>query len=90
MTKEGAFQDTEPFQITSLQEASNFATYISRYGDSIFSGYNICDHIRNIYMYSRTHCEDNRINGKLLNAYIDLELTYLFMMNDVPLGRWHT
>lgn len=86
MTKEGAFQDPEPFQITSLQEASNFATYISRYGDSIFSGYNICDHIRNIYMYSRTHCEDNRINGKLLNAYIDLELTYLFMMKDVHLA----
>ncbi len=40
----------------------------------------------NIYMYPQTHCEDNRINGKLLNAYIDLELTYLFMMRDVHLA----
>ena len=86
MTKEGTFQETKPFRITSLQEADNFATYISRYGDTIFSGYNICDHIRNIYMYSRIHCEDDRINGKLLNAYVDLELTYLFMMKDVNLA----
>ena len=41
---------------------------------------------RDIYKYSRIHCEDDRINGKLLNAYVDLELIYLFMMKDVHLA----
>ena len=49
-------------------------------------GYNVCDHIRNAYNYSCTHCDDHRINGKLLVAYVDLELTYLFMMKDVSLA----
>ena len=86
MTEKGAFQETEPFRITSLQEALDFAVYISRYGDSILPGYNICDSLRNIYAYSRIHSEDDRINGKLFNAYIDLELTYLFTVKDVDLA----
>ena len=75
-------KDTETFQISSLQEAEAFATYISCYGDSTCLGYDIRDHIRNIYNYSRVHSTSDRINCKLLNACIDLELTYLFMMKD--------
>lgn len=75
-------KDTEMFRISTLQEAERFAAYISRYGDSTCLGYDIRDHIRNIYNYSRIHSTSNRVNGKLLNAYIDLELTYLFMMKD--------
>ena len=86
MTGEGVFEETERFRITSLQDAVNFSAFISRYGDSTISGYNVCDHIRNIYKYSRIHCEDDRINGKLLNAYVDLELTCLFMSKDVHLA----
>ena len=82
MTGEGTHKDTETFQIASLQEAEDFAAYISRYGEATSSGYDIRDHIRNIYKYSRVHSTSDRINGKLLNAYIDLELTYLFMMKD--------
>ena len=36
--------------------------------------------------YSRVHSKSDRINGKLLNAYVDLELTYLFMMKDTLLA----
>lgn len=86
MIGEGVFQEPEPFRITSLQDAEDFATYLSRYGTSIISGYDVSGHIRNTYKYSRVHCEDDRVNGKLLNAYIDLELTYLFMMKDVTLA----
>ena len=82
MTGEAMHKDTETFQVSSLQEAERFAEYISRYGDSTSLGYDIRDHIRNIYNYSRFHSTSDRINGKLLNAYIDLELTYLFMMKD--------
>ena len=80
------FQEPEPFRITSLQDAEDFATCISRYGEATIPGYNVCDDIRNIYKYSRTHCDDDRINGKLLYACVDLELTYLFMMKDVSLA----
>lgn len=80
------FQETEPFRITSLQEAEDFATCISRYGEVTIPGYNVCDDIRNVYKYSRILCDDDRINGKLLNACIDLELNYLFMMKDVNLA----
>ncbi len=86
MTGEGKIHDAAPFLIGSLQDAANFARYISRYGDSINSGYDIYDHIVNSYNYSRIHSEDERINGKLLHAYVDLELTYLFMMKDVDLA----
>ena len=84
MTGEGMHEDIETFQVSSLQEAEDFATYISRYGDLTTSpiGYDIGDHIHNMYNYSRVHSTSDRINGKLLNAYIDLELTYLFMMKD--------
>lgn len=82
MTGEAMHKDTETFRISSLQEAEDFAKYVSRYGDSTSLGYDIADYIRNIYNYSRVHSTSDRINGKLLNAYIDLELTYLFMMKD--------
>ena len=84
MTAESMHEDIETFQVSSLQEAEDFATYISRYGGLTTSGigYDIGDHIRNMYNYSRVHSTSDRINGKLLNAYIDLELTYLFMMKD--------
>ena len=83
MTGEGMHKDTGTFKIASLQEAEAFAAYISRYGEATsFSGYDIRGPILNIYKYSRVHSKDDRINGKLLNAYIDLELTYLFMMKD--------
>ena len=76
-------KDTETFKIASLQEAEAFAAYISRYGEAASSsGYDMRGPILNIYKYSRVHSKDDRINGKLLNAYIDLELTYLFMMKD--------
>lgn len=75
-------KDTETFQIRSLQEAENFAAYLSRYGRKSVIGYDVRDHFRNIYSYSRVHSNNDRINGKLLNAYVDLELTYLFMMKD--------
>lgn len=86
MIGEGVFQEPEPFRITSLQDAEDFATCLSRYGESIIPGYNVCDDIRNIYKYSHIHCDDDRINGKLLNACVELELTYLFMMKDVSLA----
>ena len=86
MTEEGSIRDAELFRINSLQEAANFATYLSRYGDSIISGYNICDHIENTYNYSRMHSENDRSNGKLLHAYLDLEFTNLFIMKDMSLS----
>ena len=52
------------------------------YGETSSSGYDIRGPILNIYKYSRVHSKVDRINGKLLNAHIDLELTYLFMMKD--------
>ena len=84
MTGEGMHADTETFRISSLQEAEAFGASISRYSGSTTTstGYDICDPIRNIYNYSRIHSKNDRINGKLLNAYIDLELTYLFMFKD--------
>ena len=82
MTGEGMHKDAETFQISSLQEAEDFAAYMSRYGEGTLPGYDIRDHIRNIYNYSRVHSRSDRTNGRLLNAYIDLELTYLFMMKD--------
>ena len=87
MTGKGAHKDTQTFRISSLQEAEDFAAYISRYGEKFSPGYNVYDHIRNIYNYSRVHSTSDRINGKLLNAYVDLELTYLFMMKDSLLTR---
>ena len=73
-------KDTETFKIGSLQEAEAFATCMSRYGEAASaSGYDIRGPILNIYKYSRVHSKDD---GKLLNAYIDLEVTYLFMMKD--------
>ncbi|MYA88096.1 MAG: hypothetical protein F4X97_06535 [Boseongicola sp. SB0662_bin_57] len=75
-------QDIEPFQIGSRQQAENFADFVSRYGSATFQPYNISDEIRNIFEYARFHSNDNRVNGKLLNAYIDLEQTYLFMLKD--------
>lgn len=82
MTGEGIHKDTETFRVSSLKEAKDFAAYISRYGEATAQGYDIRDHIHNIYSYSRIHSTCDRINGRLLNAYIDLELTYLFMMKD--------
>lgn len=79
-------EETETFRIASLQEAENFAAYISRYGESVSHGYDIREHVRNIYNYSRVHSTSERINGKLLNAYVDLEQTYLFMMKDAELA----
>ena len=75
-------ENPETFKISSLQEAERFAAYVSRYGDSASLGYDIRDQFRDIYNYSRVHSTSDRVNGKLLNAYIDLELTYLFMMKD--------
>ena len=72
----------ETFRITSLQEVEKFAEHLTRYGESTSQTYDVRDHLRKIYKYSRVHSEDDRINGKLLNAYVDLELTYLFMMKD--------
>ena len=82
MTGAGTHKDSETFKIASLQEAEAFAVYISRYGETSLSGYDIRGPILNIYKYSRVHSKVDRVNGKLLNAYIDLELTYLFMMKD--------
>ena len=82
MTGEEMQDDPETFHITSLHDAEKFAEHLSRYGDSTAPPYDVRDHLRNIYNYSRVHSEDIRINGKLLNAYVDLELTYLFMMKD--------
>ncbi len=76
-------KDTETFKISSLQDAEAFAAYISRYGEATSSsGHDMRGPILNIYKYSRVHSKDDRINGKLLNAYIDLELTCLFIMKD--------
>lgn len=86
MTGEGKIYDAAPFRINSLQEAADFAGYISRYGDSINSGYNVYDDIVNYYNYSRIHSEDEHINAKLLRACVDLELTSLFMMKDLDLA----
>ena len=78
--------DPGTFQIRSLQEAEGFAEYISDYGAKTFPGYDVRDHIRNIYKYSQVHSNCDRLNGKLLNAYVDLELIYLFMMKDFHLA----
>ena len=86
MTGEGKIYDAAPFRITSLQEAADFARDISRYGDSINSGYNVYDDIVNYYNYSRIHSKDARTNGRLLRACVDLELTFLFMMKDLYLA----
>ena len=70
-------------KIASLQDAEAFEAYINRYREATsFSGYDMRGAILNIYKYSRVHSKDDRINGKLLNAYVDLELTYLFTMKD--------
>ena len=82
MTGEEMQDDPETFHITSLQEAERFAEHLTRYGQSTSSTYDVRDHLQRIYKYSSVHSEDDRINGKLLNAYVDLELTYLFMMKD--------
>lgn len=79
-------KDTETFQIASLQEAEDFAAYLSRYGGKSVPEYDVRDHFRNIYNYSRVHSDSDRTNGKLLNAYVDLELTHLFMMKDSRLA----
>lgn len=86
MVGEGKTRDKEPFHITSLQDAEDFAANLSRYGATIVSGYDVCKHIEDAYKYSRVHCEDQRVNGKLFNAYIDLELNYIFMMKDIDLA----
>ena len=87
MTGEGKIYDAAPFRINSLQEAADFAGYISRYGDSINSGYNVYDDIVNYYNYSCIHSKrDERTNGRLLHACVDLELTFLFMMKDLNLA----
>ncbi len=75
-------KDTATFRIASLQEAEKFSEHLSRYEESASPPYDVRDHLQNIYKYSRVHSEDDRINGKLLNAYVDLELTYSFMMKD--------
>ena len=82
MTEEEIHNAPETFRITSHQEAEKFAEYLTRYGESTSQTYDVRDYFRKIYKYSRVHSEDDRINGKLLNAYVDLELTYLFMMKD--------
>ncbi len=76
-------QTTATFSITSLEEAEKFTEQLSRYGEVTSAPYDVRVHIQNIYKYSRVHSKEDRINGKLLNAYIDLELTYLFMMKDM-------
>ena len=86
MIGDDAHQETRTFQIKSLQDAEDFAVLLSRYGERTFPGYSIREHIRNTYNYSRIHSDDERINGKLLNAVVDLELTYLFMMKDSQLA----
>ena len=86
MTEEEAHKGTETFRIASLQEAEKFAEHLSRYGKAIFSEYDVRGHLRNIYKYSCACPQDDRIDGKLLSAYIDLELTYLFMMKDFHLA----
>ena len=86
MTGRGMHKESQTFRISSLQEVEDFAVYISRYGETFFPRYDIVDSFRNIYHYSRVHTECDRTNGKLLNAYIDLELTFLFMMKDFLLA----
>ena len=79
-------KDTETFKISSIQDAEAFAAYISRYREATSSpspsGYDMRGPILNVYKYSRVHSKNDRINGRLLNAYIDLELTCLFMTKD--------
>ena len=82
MTEEEMHNAPETFRITSHQEAEKFAEYLTRYEESTSQSYDVREHLRNIYKYSRMHSEDDRARGKLLNAYVDLELTYLFMMKD--------
>lgn len=83
MTEGSTREDTETFRISNLQEAEQFAEYVSRYADPTSGGYDIREHVRSIYHYSLVHSTSGRINGKLMNAYIDLELTYLFMIKDL-------
>ena len=82
MTGEELQDVPETFHITSLQEAEKFAEHLSRYGELTAPVYDTREHLRNIYKYSHIHSEDDRTRGKLLGAYVDLELTYLFMMKD--------
>ena len=69
-----------------LQEAEDFAAYLDRYGGAAFAGYGVYDHIRHMYIYSRGHCEDERTNGRLFNAFVDLELNYMFIMKGVDIA----
>ena len=83
MVGEGMHKDAGTFKIASLQDAEAFEAYINRYGEATsFSGYDMRGAILNIYKYSRVHSKDDQINGQLLNASVDLELTYLFIMKD--------
>ena len=86
MTEDDKLDNTEPFKITSIDEAIAFSTYISNYGGNIFPQYDIKNSIQNVYNYSRNHCEDPQVNGKLLSAFVDLEIIYLYMMKDVSVA----
>ena len=89
MTGSKANKSAETFRITSLQDAEKFAQHLNRYGKATFSAYDVRDHVLNVYKYASAQSENSRIKGKLLNAYIDLELTYLFMMKDSNLVLVH-
>ena len=85
-------ENTETFKIASLPEAEAFAAHLRRYakatrGEATSTPeHDICDPILTLYNYSRVYSKDDRINGKLLHAYVDLELTCLFMLKDVLLA----
>lgn len=74
---------TDTFRIDSAKEAADFAVSIGRYAESPSASCGIRTTVGSIYEYAATQSFDDRTYSKLLNAYVDLELTYIFMKKDV-------
>ena len=70
------------FRIHSLNEAEDFEKFLNQYYKTSCDG-KINEVIPENYikiLYS--YCQEHYANGRLFNAIVDLEITYLFMMKD--------
>ena len=82
--------DNTTFGIQSLEEARRLETLLNRYASATTrSGGLIApkNYLTTVFSYSQNHGAD----GRLFNAVVDLEFTYLFMRRDVraSAGMWN-